>query len=75
MTAYIRSILILESSFYSFNESINKSLMSAATVQRSIEDLEATAKNLLDKQKNFDIPKDFNIESIMDKIDTLEKRK
>lgn len=75
MTAYIRSILILDSSFHSFNESINKSLMSAATVQRSIEDLEATAKNLLDKQKNFDIPKDFNIESIMDKIDTLEKRK
>lgn len=49
--------------------------MSVATVQRTIEDLEATAKNLLDKQKNFDIPEDFNINSIMDKIDTLEKRK
>lgn len=49
--------------------------MSGATVERNIEDIEATAKNLLDRQKSFKIPKDFNIESVMDKVDTLEKRK
>lgn len=60
---------------HSFNETINKTLISDATVERNIEDIEDTTKNLLDRQKNFKIPKDFNLEAVMDKVDALEKRK
>ncbi|EDV50023.1 augmin complex subunit wac [Drosophila erecta] len=42
-------------------------------VQRNSQQL-ATKQALLDRQKTLTIPKDFNIESVIDKVDSLEQR-
>ncbi|KAH8416272.1 hypothetical protein KR222_002049, partial [Zaprionus bogoriensis] len=58
----------------SFNEAVEKSLMPEAMLERSIADIEATTCSLLETQKNFKVPKDFNLESLIDKVEALESR-
>jgi len=42
-------------------------------MQRNAQQL-ATKQALLDRQKTLKIPKDFSIESVIEKVDSLEQR-
>lgn len=58
-----------------FKDQVSKRLISDAAVQRNIIATEGKSKALLDRQKSLKVPEDFNIEAMIDKIETLERRK
>ncbi|KAL7733587.1 hypothetical protein ACLKA6_005052 [Drosophila palustris] len=58
-----------------FKDKVNKRLIPDAALQRKIVNIEGQSKSLLDRQKNLKEPEDFNIEAMIDKVETLERRK
>ncbi|XP_034480499.1 augmin complex subunit wac [Drosophila innubila] len=58
-----------------FNDKVSKRLISDAAVQRNIISIEGKSKSLLDRQKDLNVPEDFNIEAMIDKVETLERLK
>lgn len=58
-----------------FTSTVSKRLISATALQRNITQIDGKSKGLLDRLKGLKVPDDFNIESVIEKIDMLERSK
>ncbi|KRF77614.1 augmin complex subunit wac isoform X2 [Drosophila virilis] len=58
-----------------FTSTVSKRLISATALQRNITQMDGKSKGLLDRLKGLKAPDEFNIESVIEKIDMLERSK
>ncbi|XP_017066372.1 augmin complex subunit wac [Drosophila eugracilis] len=65
-----RDVAVLER----FKSAAEERLIPDAIVNQRNNQQLATKQGLLDRQKTLKIPKDFNIESVIEKVDLLERR-
>ncbi|KAH8365524.1 hypothetical protein KR093_001688, partial [Drosophila rubida] len=57
-----------------FKDTVGKRLMTEPSLQRNLITIEGKAKSLQDRQKNFVMQEDFNIDALIDKVEMLETR-
>ncbi|XP_062129079.1 augmin complex subunit wac isoform X2 [Drosophila sulfurigaster albostrigata] len=58
-----------------FKDKLGNRLMTEPSLQRNLITIEGKAKSLRDRQKNFVIQEDFNIDALIDKVGLLESRR